>query len=327
MSANHNGDLNVAIDTIKAAKKAGADAIKLQTYRADTITIDSKNKDFFIQDHDQWGGQYLYDLYKSAYTPWRWHKKLFEVAKEEDIIIFSAPFDHSAVDFLENLNNPIYKIASAEITDIPLIEYVASKQKPMIISTGMANEDDIRLALQACRDNKNNNIALLKCTSSYPTPINKSNVIMVKDFSKRFNIASGISDHTLGINVPLAAVCYGAKIVEKHFIINKNIGGPDAFFSLDETEFASMVKAIREVEESIGHINYNLTREQKLTRRYARSLYIVKNIKKNEKITTENVKSIRPGYGLHPKYYKEILGKKILKDVEKGTALSWDIIS
>ncbi len=327
MSGNHNGNLDVAIDTIRAAKEAGADAIKLQTYRADTITIESNKKDFMIDDDSYWSGQYLYDLYLTAYTPWKWHKKLFEVAKEENIIIFSAPFDHSAVDFLEDLNTPIYKIASAEITDIPLIEYIASKQKPIIISTGMANKSDIELAIKTCESQNNNNIALLKCTSSYPTPVEESNVIMVKDLSRRFGFASGISDHTLGINVPLAATCFGAKIIEKHFIIDKSIGGPDAFFSLDRTEFTQMVNSVREIEKSIGRVSYELTENQKKSRKYIRSLYITEDMKIDDKFTSENIKSIRPGYGLHPKYYNEIIGCKINKNAEKGTALSWDLIS
>ena len=246
LSANHNGSIETAIKTIKAAKRAGADAIKLQTYSADTITIDCKNDDFLLSQGTIWDGQYLYDLYKEAHTPWEWHKELFEVAKAEDLVCFSSPFDPTAVDFLETLGNPIYKVASFEITDIPLIEYIASKGKPMIISTGIAGLEDIKLALNACKKMGNEDVALLKCTSSYPAPMGEANLIMIKDLSDRFGVISGLSDHTLGITAPVIAVTQGAKIIEKHFILDRSIGGPDASFSLNEEEFTQMVKAVRE---------------------------------------------------------------------------------
>lgn len=327
LSANHNGSLDNALATIKAAKRVGADAIKLQTYTADTITIDAKTDDFRLKQGTIWDGKYLYDLYKEAYTPWDWHEKLFKAAEDEGLICFSSPFDNTAVDLLESLNAPAYKIASFEITDIPLIEYVASKGKPIIISTGIAEIEDIQLAVDACRNQGNNNIALLKCTSSYPAPIEEANMLMVKDLSERFNVISGLSDHTMGISAPIVATSLGAKIIEKHFILDRAIGGPDASFSLNEEEFSAMVKSVREAEKAIGEINYNLTDKQKKGREFSRSLYIVNDVKAGEMLTEENVKSIRPGYGMHPKHYKEVIGKKFTQDFPKGTALKWELIS
>ena len=303
LSANHNGSLQIALETLRAAKRAGADAIKLQTYTPDTITIDCKKDDFKITQGTIWDGKYLYDLYKDAYTPWEWHPELFKAAKEEGFICFSAPFDRTAVDFLEGLETPAYKIASFEITDIPLIEYAASKGKPMIISTGVAELEDIELAVNACRRMGNDQIILLKCTSSYPAPIEEANLAMIPDMAKRFGVITGLSDHTLGITAPIVAVTLGARIVEKHFIIDRTIGGPDASFSLDETEFTEMVKSVRKAEKSLGIIDYNLTEKQQKSRAFCRSLYVVKDIKAGEILTSENIRSIRPGYGLHPKFY------------------------
>ena len=322
LSANHNGSLEIAIETIKAAKRAGADCIKLQTYTADTITIDC-NKDDFIIKGTIWEGKKLHELYQEAYTPWEWHAELLKVAKEEGLICFSSPFDKTAVDFLENLNVPAYKIASFEITDIPLIEYVASKGKPIIISTGIATEEDIELALDACRRMGNNDIALLKCTSSYPAPIEEANICMVKDLAERFNVITGLSDHTLGATVPVVATCLGAKIIEKHFILNHSIGGPDASFSMNEQEFAEMVNAVREAEKSIGVIDYTLTDKQVKGKDFSRSLYVVKDIEVGEVITEKNVRSIRPGFGMHPKYLPKVLGKVANKDLEKGKRLDF----
>lgn len=324
LSANHNGSKKIAIESIKAAKRTGADAIKLQTYTADTITINSKKEDFKIDQGTIWDGKYLYDLYKEAYTPWEWHKELFDIARSEGLVCFSSPFDFTAIDFLETLNNPIYKIASFEITDIPLIEYAASKGKPMIISTGIAELADIELALDACRRMKNEQITLLKCTSSYPAPINETNLLMIQDLAERFNVTTGLSDHTLGITLPVAATVMGAKVIEKHFILDKSIGGPDASFSLDEKEFTSMVKAVREAEVAIGKVDYSLTSKMRASRQHSRSLYIVNDIRKGETFTNENIRSIRPGFGLHPKYYPEVIGKKAVKDLERGTALKLD---
>jgi pseudaminic acid synthase len=325
LSANHNGSLETAIATIKAAKRAGADCIKLQTYTADTITIDCRKSDFIIKG-TIWEGKNLYDLYKEAYTPWEWHAELMEVAKGEGLICFSSPFDKTAVDFLEDLKVPAYKIASFEITDIPLIEYVASKGKSVIISTGIATKEDIELALETCHKMGNHDIALLKCTSSYPAPIGEANMVMIKDLARRYNVITGLSDHTIGSTAPIVATCMGAKIIEKHFILDRSIGGPDASFSMNEKEFTAMVKAIRETEKAIGVVNYNLTDKQKKGRDFCRSIYVVEDIKKDEFFTEKNVRSIRPGYGLHPKYLKEIMGKKVNQDVQKGTPLKMDLI-
>lgn len=325
LSANHNGSIEVAIETIKAAKRAGADCIKLQTYTADTLTIDS-NKDDFLIKGTIWEGKNYYQLYQEAYTPWEWHEELFRVAKEEGLICFSSPFDKTAVDFLENLHVPAYKIASFEITDIPLIEYTASKGKPIIISTGIAEQADIELALNACRRMGNNDIALLKCTSSYPAPINEANMCMVKDLAERYDVISGLSDHTMGATVPIVATAFGARIIEKHFILDRSIGGPDASFSMNEQEFTAMVKAVREAESAIGIVDYLLTEKQIKGKDFSRSLYIVEDIKAGDTITEENVRSIRPGFGMHPKYYSDVLGKKVIVNLEKGDALKWDYI-
>jgi pseudaminic acid synthase len=325
LSANHNGNLTTAIETIRAAKRAGADCIKLQTYTADTLTIDSDNPDFIIKD-TIWNGRKLYDLYKEAYTPWEWHKILYDVAKEENLECFSSPFDKTAVDFLESINSPAFKIASFEITDIPLIKYVASKGKPIIISTGIADLADIELAVNTCRQQGNDQIALLKCTSSYPAPINEANMLIVKDLATRFNVISGLSDHTMGSTVPIVATVFGAKIIEKHFILDRKIGGPDASFSMNEIEFTSMVKSIREAELAIGKINYDLTSKQIQGKNFSRSLYVVEDIKEGEKFTNRNVRSIRPGFGIHPKFYEEILSKIASKNIKKGTALTFDLI-
>ncbi|MBL0738855.1 pseudaminic acid synthase [Flavobacterium sp. GN10] len=321
LSANHNGSIETAIETIRAAKRAGADCIKFQTYTADTITIDSNKEDFLIKG-TIWEGKNLYKLYQEAYTPWEWHKELFKVAKEEGLVYFSSPFDKTAVDFLETLNVPAYKIASFEITDIPLIEYVASKGKPVIISTGIAELEDIELALDACHRMGNKDVALLKCTSSYPAPIEEANMCMIKDLSERYNVISGLSDHTMGSTVPIVATVFGAKIIEKHFILDRSIGGPDSSFSMNEEEFTSMVKAVREAESAIGIVDYTLTEKQVKGKDFSRSLYVVEDMMEGDIITEENVRSIRPGFGLHPKYYTQILGKKVNFAIEKGTAFN-----
>ena len=317
LSANHNGNIQTAIETIRAAKRAGADAIKLQTYTADTITIDSDKDDFIIKG-TIWEGKNLYQLYKEAYTPWEWHEELFRVAKEEGLICFSSPFDPTSVEFLEGLNCPVYKIASFEITDIPLIELVASKGKPIIISTGIATEDDIELALYACRRMGNNQIALLKCTSSYPAPIEEANLIMIQDMAHKYDVITGLSDHTMGQIAPVVATCFGAKIIEKHFILDRSIGGPDASFSMNEQEFTEMVKAVRLAEKAIGVIDYNLTQKQMEGRAFCRSLYVVEDIKEGELITEKNVRSIRPGYGMHPKELKNLIGKRAIRNFKFG---------
>lgn len=325
LSANHNGSLHTAIKTIKAAKRAGADAIKLQTYTPDTITIDSNKEDFIIKG-TIWEGEKLYDLYQKAYTPWEWHPKLFKIAKEEGLICFSSPFDKSSVDFLETLGNPIYKIASFEITDIPLIEYIAKKNKPVMLSTGIANEEDITLALKTIRKHNKNILVLLKCTSSYPAPAEEANLLTMSDYKKKFNVIPGLSDHTLGSTAPIVATALGAKVIEKHFILDQSIGGPDSTFSMNEKDFTEMVNSIRLTEKLVGKITYSLTDKQKSGRDHSRSLYIVRNVKKGDIVSEKNIKSIRPGFGLHPKYLKEILGKKFNADFIKGTRLDLNYI-
>ncbi|WP_323027644.1 pseudaminic acid synthase [Gelidibacter japonicus] len=325
LSANHNGSIDIAKETIRAAKRTGADAIKLQTYTADTITLDSDKEDFVIEG-TIWEGRKLYDLYQEAYTPWEWHAELFRTAKEEGLVCFSSPFDKTAVDLLESLNNPIYKIASFEITDIPLIEYVASKGKPVIISTGIAEYDDIKLAIETCRKAGNNDITFLKCTSSYPAPIDEANLVMMQRFAKDFKVKVGLSDHTLGTTVPVVATALGATVIEKHFILDKSIGGPDASFSLDEKEFTEMVTAVRNAEKALGKESYDLTEKQKAGKAFARSLYVAEDIKAGEVITEKNVRSVRPGFGLHPKFMPEILGMRANQDLEKGDRFELNLI-
>ncbi len=327
LSANHSGSLDTAIETIRAAKQTGADAIKLQTYTADTITLNSKKEDFIIKGGTLWDGRSLYELYQEAYTPWEWHQELFRVANEEGLICFSSPFDKTAVDFLEDLKTPIYKIASFEITDIPLIEYTASKGKPVIISTGIADYDDIKLAVETCRKVGNNDITILKCTSSYPAPIDEANLIMMQQYAKDFEVKVGLSDHTLGINLPVVATALGASVIEKHFILDQSIGGPDASFSLNKTQFTAMVKAVREAEKSIGNVSYNLTEKQKSGKQFSRSLYVAEDIKAGDIITEKNVRSVRPGYGMHPKHFKNVLGKTVNKHLSIGERLKKDNIS
>ena len=326
LSANHGHRIDIAIETIHAAKRAGADAIKLQTYTPDTLTIDCNNKYFTIHE-GLWKDRTLFELYKEAYTPWEWHKELFLVAKQEGLICFSTPFDRTAVDYLEQFNPPAYKIASFEIQDIPLIEYTASKGRPIIISTGIAKLEDIELAVTTCREAGNDQIVLLKCTSSYPAPIEEANLATISDLKKRFVVEVGLSDHTMGIVSPIAAVTLGARVIEKHFILDKSIGSPDASFSLDQKEFSEMVLAIRQVEKAIGDITYDLTDKVKINRKFARSLFAVKDIQKGELFTENNIRSIRPGYGLHPKYYRDTIGKKASLNIREGTPMKMEFIT
>ena len=325
LSANHNQNLDIAIETIRAAKRAGADCIKLQTYTPDTLTINSNKDDFKIKG-TIWSGKNYYELYGEAFTPWEWHKKLFEVAKEEELVCFSSPFDKSSVDFLENLSVPAYKIASFEITDIPLIEYIASKGKPVIISTGISSLEDIEMALEACRRMGNNQISLLKCTSSYPAPVDEANLLMIKHMREKFDVITGLSDHTIGSTVPIVATVLGAKIIEKHFILDRSLGGPDSSFSMNESEFKLMVKSIREAENSLGTVDFKLTEKQIKGRDFSRSLYVVDNVKKGQIISEKNVRSIRPGFGLHPKYLPQVLGKRFVVDVDRGSRFNLDLI-
>lgn len=325
MSANHNQHFDIALDTIRAAKKAGADAVKIQTYTADTLTLDCRKPDFVL-GKGLWEGETFYSLYQKAYTPWEWHEEIFRVAREEGIICFSTPFDKTAVDLLESLNNPIYKIASFEITDIPLIKYIASKHKPIILSTGIAMEDDIKLALDTIYAEDNKDVTLLKCTSAYPAPIEDANLLTIPDMKLRFGVKVGLSDHTGGSVVPMAAVALGAEVVEKHFIINRSIGGPDSSFSMDENEFAKMVEDVRNVEKALGSVFYPNDQSEIKGREYCRSLYVAEDMKAGDVISERNVRSVRPGFGLHPKYLPELYGKKVNRSLEKGERFSLDYI-
>jgi len=318
LSANHGGKISIAKDTIKVAKEIGANAIKLQTYTADTITLDSDKDDFTIKGGTLWDDRKLYDLYKEAYLPWEWHEELFEYAREIDIDIFSSPFDKTAVDFLEQFNPSAYKIASFEITDYELIRYTALKMKPIIISTGIATIEEIQDAVDICRSIGNNDIVLLKCTSSYPAPLEDANLNMIPSLAQTFDVISGFSDHTLGSTAPIAAVTLGAKVIEKHFILDKSIGGADADFSMDKQEFSDMIKAIRDTEKLLGKVDYSMDEKKKQSRRFSRSLYVSKDIKKGDTLTKDNIRSVRPGYGMHPKYLNDILGKVSEKDYEFG---------
>lgn len=326
ISANHNGSYDNAVKLIKEAAKAGVDAIKLQTYTPDTITLDCNNEHFQIKQGTIWDGVTLHNLYKDAFTPWEWQPKLKRIAEEEGLICFSSPFDKSAVDFLEEMKVPAYKVASFEITDIPLIEYIASKGKPMILATGIATLGDIEEAISACKRVGNNQIALLKCTSAYPAPLEDVNLKTIPNLAETFDVITGLSDHTLGISVPIAAVALGAKIIEKHFTLCRADGGPDAAFSLEPDELKSMVNSIRETEKALGHITYGLTEKMKNSRHFSRSLFVVKDINRGEVFTEENLRSIRPGVGMHTKHYKDVLGKVAKVDIIKGTPMDWKLI-
>ncbi len=324
MSANHCGDIKLAKEIIKTAKEIGADAVKLQTYTADTMTIDCDRPEFKISNPKSlWYGETLYALYQKAYTPWEWQKDLKEYADEIGIELFSTPFDKTAVDFLETLNVKYYKIASFEAIDIPLIEYTAAKGKPMIISTGICSKEEIHEAVDACKRMGNNDITLLKCTSSYPAPLENMNVLTIPDMIQEFGVKVGLSDHSMNIEPVIAAVALGAKVIEKHFTLDRALGGADAGFSLNTQEFKEMVQAVRNTEKVLGKVDYSVNENN---RYLARSLYAVKDIKKGEAFTEDNVRSIRPSNGLHPRYYKDILGKKATQDIEFGTPLTFNNI-
>jgi pseudaminic acid synthase len=327
LSANHGQNLEHALATVRAAKACGADAIKIQTYTADTMTLDCDNEYFQINQGTIWDGTTLYKLYQQAYTPWEWHQTIKDEAHKEGLIFFSTPFDNSAVDFLETLQVPLYKIASFEITDIPLIEYTASKGKPMIISTGIATLADIEAAVDACRRAGNHDITLLKCTSSYPAPVAEANLLTIPNLAETFNVKAGLSDHTLGHAVAIAAVALGARVIEKHFIIDRAIGGPDASFSMTPDEFKLMVDGIREVELALGRVSYALTDNIIKSRKFSRSLFVAKDIKPGETITRHNIKSVRPNDGLPPGAINQILGKTAKTDLKAGTPLSWDLLT
>ena len=326
LSANHGGKIEIAKESIRAAAEAGADAIKLQTYTADTITLDCDSDCFQIKQGTLWDGQTLHDLYKEAYMPWEWQPELKRYAEALGLICFSSPFDKSAVDFLEDMDVPAYKVASFEITDIPLIEYMAGKGKPVIISTGIARLEDIEEAVAACRRMGNRDVVLIKCPSAYPAPLDEANLRTIHDLAERFGVISGFSDHTLGITAPVTAVALGAKVIEKHFILDRAIGGPDASFSLDKTQFAEMVNAVRDAEKMLGSVSYELTEKSKKSREFSRSLFISEDVNAGDVVNETNVRSVRPGFGLAPKYLKDILGKKFSRSAEKGTPLDWEHI-
>jgi len=325
MSANHNQKLNHAIEIIIQAKKAGADAIKIQTYKPETITLNSSKKYFKIEG-TIWEGKTLFDLYDEAYTPWDWHLKLQEVAHDNDMMFFSTPFDGTAVKFLEKIDVPVYKIASFENVDIPLIKKIAKTGKPIIMSTGMSTLAEIDEAVRTIRETGNNKIALLKCTSSYPADPNQMNLRTIPNMSDSFFCPVGISDHTMGIEIPIAAVTLGACIVEKHFTLDRSKPGPDSSFSLEPDEFKSMVSAIRNVEKALGNVTYEITKKEEESRVFKRSLFISSNMKKGEMFSKDNLRSVRPNNGLHTRYLDKIIGKTATKDIEMGTPLTWDLI-
>ena len=316
LSANHSGSLQTALDTIRAAKRAGADAIKLQTYTPDSLTLDSRGEDFMIKG-GLWDGANLYELYRQALTPREWHEQLFAAARDEGLVCFSSPFCRDDADFLEKFNPPAYKIASFEVTDYDFVRYVALKDKPIIISTGIATEQEIADVVQICKDAGNEQIALLKCTSSYPAPL-----LTIADMRRKFGVEVGFSDHTLGIVAPVVAVSLGARIIEKHFILDKSVRSVDEAFSLDEREFGEMVKAVRDAEALLGKVNYELDEKAVQNRRFSRSLYACTDIKEGEIFSEKNVKSVRPGYGLHPKFLPGLLGKKAKRDIKFSESIT-----
>ena len=326
ISANHNQDYSRAVEIIHAAKEAGADAVKLQTYTADTITIDCDDECFQINEGTIWDGTTLYKLYQEAYTPWEWQPKLMEEANKLGLECFSSPFDFTSVDFLEEMKVPAYKIASYEINDIPLIRKIAKLHKPMIFATGIAYPDDIERAIAVCKEEENEDVILLKCVSSYPTPYEAVNLRVIPTLAKTYDCLAGISDHTMGSIVSAGAIPLGAKMVEKHMTLRRADGGPDSAFSMEPEEFKKMVDEIRILEKALGSSEYVLTDTQKLEHEGSRSLFVVKDIAPGEILTPDNIRSIRPGNGLHTMYYEEILGKKAKGFLRKGTPLAWELI-
>lgn len=326
LSANHNGSLDTALKTIDAMKASGADAVKLQTYTPDTITLDCDSEMFTISQGTLWDKRKFHDLYAEAMTPWEWHSILFDHAKSLGMEAFSSPFDQSAVDFLFELNVPAYKIASFEITDIPLIEYTAAKGKPIIISTGIATQDDIQEALEACRRVGNDQITLLKCTSAYPAALEEMNLLTISDMKTRFGVNVGLSDHTMSLAAPVSAVALGARVIEKHFILDRQMGGADSAFSLEPAEFKTMVDAVRDTEKLMGKVTYDLSAKSLKSREFSRSLFVAEDVKAGDVLTTTNIRSVRPGFGMAPKYLKEIVGKHFRSNILKGTPLSQELI-
>ena len=328
MSGNHNQSLERALEIVDAAARSGARALKIQTYTAETMTIDIREREFFISDEKSlWKGESLFDLYKKAYTPWEWHKPIFDRAQQYGMIAFSTPFDRTAVDFLENLNVPCYKIASFENTDLPLIRYVAATGKPMIISTGMATFAELDETVDAARSAGCNDLVLLKCTSTYPSTPDDSNILTIPEMRSRYGCEIGISDHTMGIGVSVAAVALGATVIEKHFTLQRSDGGVDSAFSMEPAELAQLVTETQRAWQSLGVIQDGPTEKEKLSLVFRRSLYVVEDIKAGETLTSRNVRAIRPGNGLAPKFYDQVLGKKAKKDITRGTPLAHDLIN
>ncbi|GGF91412.1 sialic acid synthase [Paenibacillus abyssi] len=327
MSGNHNQSLDRALQIVEAAARAGAHALKLQTYTADTMTIDYAENEFFIDDPNSlWKGTSLYNLYQEAYTPWEWHKPIFDRCKELGMIGFSTPFDETSVDFLESLNVPLYKIASFENTDIPLIRKVAATGKPMIISTGMASIAELDETVQAARDAGAKDIVLLKCTSTYPATPENTNILTIPHLSKLFDCQVGLSDHTMGIGAAVASVALGATVIEKHFTLRRADGGVDSTFSMEPEEMRLLVDETEKAWQALGHIAYGPTEKEKASLQFRRSIYVVKDIEEGENFTKDNIRVIRPGFGLPPKYYDEVLGKKSRKALKRGCPLSWDML-
>ena len=325
LSANHNGNIDNAFKIIDAAKAAGAEAVKLQTYRPDTITMDHNSPDFKIES-GLWGGQTLYQLYESAYMPWEWHAPLFEYAKKIGITIFSSPFDNTAVDLLENLNVPAYKIASFEAIDIPLIKYVAATGKPMIISTGMANQEEIQEAIEAAKEGGCDQIALLHCVSGYPAPASDYNLKTIPDMINRFGLVTGLSDHTIDNTTAITSLALGSSIIEKHVTLDRSGGGPDDSFSLEPAELRTLCKDTKTAWQALGKIDYGRKSSERANVKFRRSLYFVKDIFAGEIITDDHVRSIRPGFGLPPKYLSKVIGNKAKQDILRGTAVKSEMV-
>lgn len=326
LSANHAGNLNKAIELIEAAKEAGADAVKLQTYTPDTMTIPSRNEEFMIRG-GLWDGYNLYDLYKEAHTPWEWHPRLFKRAAELDIICFSTPFDSTAVDYLENIGCPIYKIASFELTDLELIRKVASCGKPMIMSTGLANKSEIQSAVNVARDYGCDQLALLHCVSAYPAPTDEANIRTIADMKEQFGVnAVGLSDHTLSPAVAVAAVVCGASIVEKHFTLRRSDGGADSAFSMEPKEFSDLVIACKDAVNSLGHVHYGYTASEKNNLKFRRSIFAISDILKGDEFSYSNIRVIRPGYGLDPSHYMEIIGRRAERFISRGSPIDWSMV-
>ena len=326
ISANHRQQFDEAVKLVEAAKETGADAVKLQTYTPDTLTIRSDRPEFRISGGTLWDGKTLYELYGEACMPWEWQPKLKKMADDLEIDLFSTPYDKTAVDFLDEMGVPAYKVASFEIVDLPLIEYIASKGKPIIISTGMATLSEIEEALQATRRAGASQVALLKCNSAYPAPLEGMNLRTITHLAETFQVPVGLSDHTLSIVPPVTAVTLGACIIEKHFTLSRNIPGPDSAFSLQPQEFRSMVEAVRTAEKALGEVRYEITEGEVKSLNFRRSLFVVKDMKAGEAFTEENVRSIRPGQGLHPRHFKDVLGRRAAKNIKRGTPLSWNLL-